>query len=416
MSLANPVSLGAATEEALRMQRKIWHDIAFCVKKADRERAESAVLQVYQACSAPPPRDILWFDSPMQGAIAAALIAELSTNIDDSVAPSTKVHADNVFWSKVKKTSTAEWWRAVHQVLTSDDQARAYANIGDRARDLVSRQILGGLALIPQIALTQTRTETLGKSTLSVYKTLDKVLRPIDWDVIQRKFILNPTALPDWNTAFAAAVAHAAYRNELGSFDAFSLQFLDFAHNSGVKLPMIAGNIELAKSCGMGWMFREYCILTDRPKGIGVDREGRLHNSQGMALQYRDDWGIAAWHGTYVPTRFIDALKKRDAEAIIEERNVELKRMLIEAYGLEKFIRDSRARVVDQDRFGTLYRCEMMHDEPLCMVEVINSTPEPDGTYHRYFLRVPPAITTARAAVAWTFGLAPTDYEPKFQS
>jgi hypothetical protein len=114
--------------------------------------------------------------------------------------------------------------------------------------------------------------------------------------------------------------------------------------------------------------------------------------------------------------RFINALKKRDAEAIIEERNVELKRMLIEAYGMEKFIRDSRARVVDQDRFGTLYRCEMMHDEPLCMVEVINSTPEPDGTFHRYFLRVPPAITTARAAVAWTFGLAPIDYDPSFQS
>lgn len=36
---------------------------------------------------------------------------------------------------------------------------------------------------------------------------------------------------------------------------------------------------------------------------------------------------------------------------------------------------------------------------------VVNSTPEADGTYCRYFLRVPPTIGTARAAVAWTFGI-----------
>ena len=43
-------------------------------------------------------------------------------------------------------------------------------------------------------------------------------------------------------------------------------------------------------------------------------------------------------------------------------------------------------------------------DEPLRVVEVVNSTPEPDGTYRRYLLRVPPTTRTAREAVAWTFG------------
>jgi hypothetical protein len=35
---------------------------------------------------------------------------------------------------------------------------------------------------------------------------------------------------------------------------------------------------------------------------------------------------------------------------------------------------------------------------------VVNSTPEQDGTYRRYLLRVPPTTRTAREAVAWTFG------------
>jgi hypothetical protein len=50
------------------------------------------------------------------------------------------------------------------------------------------------------------------------------------------------------------------------------------------------------------------------------------------------------------------------------------------------------------------------------MVRVKNSTPEPDGTYKEYFLRVPPTIKTAREAVAWTFEMDENEYKPKFES
>ena len=49
-------------------------------------------------------------------------------------------------------------------------------------------------------------------------------------------------------------------------------------------------------------------------------------------------------------------------------------------------------------------------------VRVINSTPEPDGSFKRYLLRVPPDITTAKAAVAWTFGKKPDEYLPGVQT
>jgi hypothetical protein len=47
------------------------------------------------------------------------------------------------------------------------------------------------------------------------------------------------------------------------------------------------------------------------------------------------------------------------------------------------------------------------------MVEVRNSTPEPDGSVKHYWLRVPPHCKTASKAVAWTFGLSVKDYAPK---
>jgi hypothetical protein len=46
------------------------------------------------------------------------------------------------------------------------------------------------------------------------------------------------------------------------------------------------------------------------------------------------------------------------------------------------------------------------------MVEVLNSTPEPDGTRRTYWLRVPPSTRTAKEGVAWTFGLQAEAYAP----
>ena len=63
-----------------------------------------------------------------------------------------------------------------------------------------------------------------------------------------------------------------------------------------------------------------------------------------------------------------------------------------------------------------LYRKEFEDDEPLMLVKVLNSTPEPDGSFKSYFLRVPPTVTTAREAVAWTFQLERDKYSPTTQT
>ena len=79
-------------------------------------------------------------------------------------------------------------------------------------------------------------------------------------------------------------------------------------------------------------------------------------------------------------------------------------------------MRECDAKKVHTDETGVLWRVDLPNDEPLVMVEVLNSTPEPDGTRRTYFLRVPPNTRTARQGVAWTFGLAEEEYSPKFQT
>jgi hypothetical protein len=73
----------------------------------------------------------------------------------------------------------------------------------------------------------------------------------------------------------------------------------------------------------------------------------------------------------------------------------------------------SGAKRLDHDeRYGTLWRRDIADDEPIVMIGVVNSTPEPDGRFKRYWLRMPPDMTMAREAVAWTFDMPAEAYAP----
>jgi uncharacterized protein DUF6745 len=75
---------------------------------------------------------------------------------------------------------------------------------------------------------------------------------------------------------------------------------------------------------------------------------------------------------------------------------------------------------VDQDaRFGTLWRVDESGNvdrEAILLLEVIDATPGRDGNQKRYWLRVPPSVTSARAAVAWTFDVPPERYMPEIET
>ena len=92
------------------------------------------------------------------------------------------------------------------------------------------------------------------------------------------------------------------------------------------------------------------------------------------------------------------------------EMNAEIRRVMLERYGTSRYIADSGAKRIHSDEMGELYRAELENDEAVVMLKVINSTVELDGSRKEYWLRVPPDITIARQAVAWTFGMSADEY------
>ena len=68
---------------------------------------------------------------------------------------------------------------------------------------------------------------------------------------------------------------------------------------------------------------------------------------------------------------------------------------MIEILTPERFIAQGGAYRVSQDETGVLWR-QRWRWEAWAAVEVINGTPEPDGTPKHYFLQVPANMRSAR--------------------
>jgi hypothetical protein len=118
------------------------------------------------------------------------------------------------------------------------------------------------------------------------------------------------------------------------------------------------------------------------------------------------------WRGVPVDARIAFRPETITTAEILAERNAELRRVLMERFGFERFMVEAGAAVMDEDGDAggvrQLLRLKLEGDEDLVCVAVICPS-----TGRRYLLRVPPTMRTCRQAVAWTAGFSdPNHYKP----
>jgi len=219
-----------------------------------------------------------------------------------------------------------------------------------------------------------------------------------------------------------------------GQHDASWIGFYDFFRQNCALVQQterLVGLIELTQSAGWFWPMEKVCLVTDRPRHLARDDQGRLHFEDRAAIEYRDGWGVYSWHGVRVPDWVILRPERITVELIDAEPNAEIRRVMMERFGFDKYLLAGNAEILDHEEgVGALYRKNVRDDEPLVMVHVINSTPEPDGSWKRYTLRVHPECRplladqkfgdpqklTARNAIASTFGLTGKQYYPQIET
>jgi len=268
-----------------------WTEVGLCTKPADRTRAENAFEKVYAAASLAPPKEVVWVDSPLEGA-------------------------------KIRKSHGVAWH------------------------------------------------DGLG----------------------------------------------------YGQMDSHWLAFYDFWAACGLEGPEKLVHInEIARSCCWWWALDTMVIATERPREILLDAQQRLHNTEGKAIYWPDGWGVYVVSGVLIRPEDAGWIEDRSvltAAAITAQRNAEVRRVMTEAFGFDRYLEELGAKVLHEDR-DLMGRPRLLvqaqvpgQDEALTMIKVINSTPEPDGHHKEYHLRVPPHMKSCNEAVAWTFGLDDREYKP----
>ena len=122
------------------------------------------------------------------------------------------------------------------------------------------------------------------------------------------------------------------------------------------------------------------------------------------------------WRGVAVPDRIAFDPESITVQEIFSERNLELRRIMLERVGMEWFVTNSRAQVVDRDEDAGGER-QLLRIRFDCGEDVVCVSVRCPSTGKRYVLRVPPDMQTCRQAVSWTAGFAnPDRYQPAMET
>lgn len=391
------------SESAIARQIDSWRKIGFSTARAEREQACDAIKQQYARVRLRPPRYFVWLDSPWKGAVAAAILSRLTPTCYDPVLRIFKETFAKKIWTYLDGKSSDLFWKETEQRI-SKAVLSSYGSIHTQIQQCLLSQLTGSTRPTTTAGITN---EQMGTQVM-----LDRLIDDMKGQIPDIYFTgMRPFTDNGLTSQLASSAVSQTWYCGVGSHDP-DLAFFDFCRYSGVNVSELDSLITLARTCGWWWPLQDVCIISERPRFISVDREGRLHSNKSVSLQYPDNWSIYAWHGAFVPARFIRWAQTRSIDGVMTEPNIELRRMMVEIVGLETFMLKSGARRFQEDECGTMYVQELEDDEPIVTVCVTNSTPEPDGHFKKYFLRVPPHIRTAREAVAWTFGMASHEYRP----
>jgi hypothetical protein len=225
-----------------------------------------------------------------------------------------------------------------------------------------------------------------------------------------------------WTAAWAAAWAAAWDAVRTAAWDAARAAAWDAARAAAWDAARAAAwdanpfypFLKIIRGGGMFYWVTPEAIHVSQILAFG--RDSRLHRENGPAVEYRDSTGLWFWNGVQVTEQTILRPQTFDSKEILKEQNSEVRRVMIERFGMNRFITEAGAKVIHKHDMGALYSIELPGDPDRVLRAVRVKDPSTD---REYFLRVPPKIKRADDAVAWTFGFeldCKKEYRPQIET
>jgi len=156
---------------------------------------------------------------------------------------------------------------------------------------------------------------------------------------------------------------------------------------------------QINKACHWWFPYKNVIFLSDRPSAVHVDERGRPHNSKGAAVEYRDGYKVFAWKGILIPSEIVEKPESLTVSQIMSENNTEIRRAMVDIFGLERFVVDSKAKTLDKQGEYELLEVPYMNDGDMVALKMRCPT-----TSAVYVHTVHPECTSVEQALAWKRG------------
>lgn len=357
-------------ESLLPVIRDEWIAHGLSTEPANRKEAELGVCETYAAADLEPPKIFIWCDSPWTGAIAQAVtpLIIIKQLRGESLPFSTEPYYEIIL-------------KVWNQIATQ---------------------------LIPY----------------SGSKIIDSIIEDNNDSTIENEIIKSNNDISSmhlWNSTIKKRLTEWWQTRVAGQHWAGLYSFYDAMQRFGVKgIEPLAGQMRIAKNAGWWWPSREFVVITERPRELHHDPQGRLHCETGPAISYPDGWSVWIWHGTRVDPWVIEGTAT--VQRILQEQNTEIRRCAVEARasrnGWIELIKEANwpqigSTVADPGNPGqvlSLYRVEDVYEEPVNLLLMTNGTVERDGTRREFGETVPSWIIDPVGAAAWQIDLKTEDY------
>lgn len=337
---------------------------------SDRAVVEQGVRNTYVAASLPPPEEIIWCDGPLD------MVRRL-TSLPDTAVPGASVKSE-LFEQAVAATSMlAEmfWKELFCSAVEASARERNLAEAVDRAVAAAADARLSRLSVRARHLWRRLRGHA---PALPRGSFKDLTIGPVEH-----------TQLAPYQRI------HAVAGHEL-------------------ETRRLEGLCQLAANTGWIAPFERMCFVSERPRSLHGDANGRLHCANGPALAYPDGFCFWAWKGVEVPAWAITHPERITLSTLDDTVDPVVRRCLIEIMTPERLVASGAAKRLSRDETGILWGITWQYRgttiDSWHAVEVVDGTPSATGRKRRHVLPVPTHLRTAREAVAWTYGLTAEQY------
>jgi hypothetical protein len=342
-------------EELIPVICEKWRDIAFSTKPIDRKKATDLLKAAYTYLGVGEP-NVLFFDNPYELANSYYI-----------------VRATKLFFS--------------------------YKHLYEQEKHQLGNQLTRPLK--DQLK-TQVNSQLWSQLGTLLWRELWNQEENLLWRQINRKVWEQPS------NSINQFYFHSEFLSEFLACSASRIDFCISVLNCAHDQKLWEMFQSLAKECGWIFSFKERCLVCDRPIKLSFDSQQRLHAEGEAAVKFTGDFTIYAYHGVLLSEKYGKLHPNQwQAQWLLEEKNAEIRRSLIQGIGYDRICQELQATALDYWQEYTLLKIDNPVDvEPIYLLKMICPS---TGFIHA--LRVPPAMKSAREAIRWVnWGIDPEEF------